>query len=89
LVPKHIFAFGCFGKSKHASIVFMGFLRHPNGLELLEGNCHDRDDPHIGESTMTKTCLTLGIPSLVLDPIPPWFTLLDLKVSIDCYIQKA
>ncbi len=63
--------------------MFMGFLRLPNGLELLEGNCHDRDDPHIGES-MTKTCSTLGIPSLVLDPIPSWFILLDSKASIDC-----
>jgi hypothetical protein len=68
--------------------MFMGFLRLPKGLELLEGNCHDRDDPHIGELMMTKTCSTLGIPSLVLDPILAWFTLLDLKASIDCYIQN-
>jgi hypothetical protein len=75
-------------KIKHINYVG-GISSLPNGLKLFKGNHHDRDDPPNGELAMIIMNSTLGIPSSMLDPIPRWGTLLNLKTLIDVYIQKA
>jgi hypothetical protein len=69
--------------------MLVGFSSLPNGLKLFEGNHRDRGDPPNGELTMIIMNLTSGIPSLMLDPIPRWGTLSNLKTLVDVCIQKA
>jgi hypothetical protein len=68
--------------------MLVGFSSLRNGLKLFEGNHHDKDDPPNGELIMIIMNSILGIPSLMLDPIPRWGILSNLKTLVDVYIQN-
>ncbi len=53
------------------------FLSLPHGLELLEGNVHDQDEPPNGELAVSRPHRMPIILISPLNPRPPWGTLIE------------
>ncbi len=74
-------------KKSKKSTMLVGFSNLSHGLELLESNIHDHDAPPNGELAMLRLKRMLIVLISLLDPKPPWGTLIELQTSTNPYIH--